>query len=68
VDGVYPAAIDADEVGREHLRDTVGELLNASELISTAVADGRLAIVGANYRLAEGTAVPDVMVGIPDPA
>ena len=24
---------------------------------------GRLAIVGANYRLAEGTAVPDVLVG-----
>lgn len=66
VDGVYPAAIDADEVGREHLRDTVGELLNASELISLAVAEGRLAVVGANYRLAEGTAVPDVVVGIPD--
>ena len=66
MDGVYPAAIDAEQVGREHLRDTVGELLHSSELISDAVAEGRLAIVGANYRLAEGTAVPDVMVGIPD--
>jgi len=68
VDGVYPDVIDAEEVGREHLRDTVGELLHSSELISSAVAEGRLAIVGANYRLGEGTAVPDVIVGITDPA
>ena len=63
VDGVPPTAIDAEQVGREHLRDTCGELLHSSELISDAVAEGRLAIVGANYRLAEGTAVPDVIVG-----
>jgi len=50
-------------VGREHLRDTVRELLEASELISLAVAEGRLAIVGANYRLHEGKAVSDVVVG-----
>jgi carbonic anhydrase len=68
VDGSYPDEIDAEEVGREHLRDTVGELLQQSELISAAVADGRLAIVGANYRLGEGTAVPDVLVGIADEA
>jgi carbonic anhydrase len=68
VDGVYPDEIDAEEVGREHLRDTVRELLNSSELISDAVAEGRLAIVGANYRLGEGTAVPDVIVGITDSA
>ena len=63
VDGVPPATIDAEQVGREHLRDTCGELLHSSELISDAVAEGRLAVVGANYRLAEGTAVPDVIVG-----
>nr|WP_273542091.1 carbonic anhydrase [Microbacterium atlanticum] len=68
VDGVLPEEIDADEVGREHLRDTVADLLHSSELISEAVAEGRLAIVGAKYRLAEGTAVPDVMVGITQPA
>lgn len=55
--------IDPEAVGREHLRDTVTELLHSSELISEAVAEGRLAIVGANYRLAEGLAVPDVVVG-----
>jgi len=63
VDGVPPATIDPEQVGREHLRDTVGELLHSSELISDAVAEGRVAIVGANYRLAEGRAVPDVLVG-----
>lgn len=63
VDGVPPVTIDHEEVGREHLRDTVGELLHSSELISDAVAEGRLAIVGANYKLAEGTAVPNVIIG-----
>ncbi|WP_100363807.1 carbonic anhydrase [Diaminobutyricimonas aerilata] len=56
-------ATDPLIVGREHLRDTVRELLEASELISLAVAEGRLAIVGANYRLHEGKAVSDVVVG-----
>ncbi len=56
-------AIDALEVGRQHLRDTVGALLAASELISDEVAAGTLGIVGANYRLLEGRVVPDVMLG-----
>ncbi|MDP9028041.1 MAG: carbonic anhydrase [Actinomycetota bacterium] len=54
---------DGSEVGREHLRDTVAELLERSELISAAVAAGTLAVVGANYRLAEGRVIPDVMIG-----
>ncbi len=63
-DGVLdPASIDSQEVGREHLRDTIAELLEASELISDAIAAGTLAVVGANYRLLEGRAVPDVIVG-----
>lgn len=56
--------IDAELVGQEHLRNTVADLLQSSELISNAVAEGRLGIVGANYRLAEGTAVPVITVGI----
>jgi carbonic anhydrase len=55
--------IDSQDVGREHLRDTIAELLESSELISDAVAAGTLAVVGANYRLLEGRAVPDVIVG-----
>ncbi|MES2866970.1 MAG: carbonic anhydrase [Actinomycetota bacterium] len=62
--GTSPADIDAERVGREHLRNTVANLLQSSELISDAVAEGRLGIVGANYRLAEGTAVPAISVGI----
>jgi carbonic anhydrase len=58
-----PALVDSQEVGREHLRDTIAELLESSELISDAVAAGTLAVVGANYRLLEGRAVPDVIVG-----
>jgi carbonic anhydrase len=56
-------APDSTEVGREHLRDTVSELLQSSELISDAIAAGTLAIVGANYRLLEGSAIPDIVVG-----
>lgn len=55
--------IDSHAVGREHLRDTIAELLESSELISEAIAAGTLAVVGANYRLREGRAVPDVILG-----
>jgi carbonic anhydrase len=55
--------IDAAYVGREHLRNTVAELLERSEVISDAVAAGTLAVVGANYRLIEGRAETDVVVG-----
>lgn len=64
--GTTADTVDAEEVGREHLRDTVAELLHSSELISDAVASGRVAIVGANYRLAEGTAIPTIVVGLDD--
>lgn len=57
------ARLDATEVGKEHLRDTVSQLLEASELISQAIADGKLAVVGANYTLAEGRVTPDVVIG-----
>ncbi len=55
--------IDPDRVEREHLRDTVAELLRSSELIAQAVADGRTALVAATYRLDEGVAEPDFAVG-----
>jgi carbonic anhydrase len=56
-------SVDAHEVGREHLRDTIAELIEASELISDGIAAGTLAVVGANYRLLEGRAVPDIRIG-----
>lgn len=63
-----PVDIDPESVGREHLHNTVSELLHASELISEAVAEGRVAIVGANYRLNEGTVVPSIIVGVVEDA
>ncbi|GMA29705.1 carbonic anhydrase [Arenivirga flava] len=61
---IDPATVDAGEVGRVHLRNTVAGLLEHSEIIAAAVADGSLAIVGANYVLSEGRAVPDSIVGL----
>jgi carbonic anhydrase len=60
---IRPHDVDAGFVGREHLRDTVAELLESSEMISDAIAAGTLAIVGANYRLFEGRAGTDIVVG-----
>ncbi|MBS1697061.1 MAG: carbonic anhydrase [Actinobacteria bacterium] len=62
--GSTVADIDPERVGQEHLRNTVHDLVQSSELIAQAVAEGRLGIVGANYRLNEGTAVPVVTVGL----
>lgn len=58
--------LDADEVGRHHLRDTVTTLLARSELISEAVANGSLAIVGADYHLADGRVDTDILLGSVD--
>lgn len=60
---IRPDDVDAAYVGREHLRDTVAELLENSEMISDAIAAGTLAVVGANYRLVEGRAETDIVVG-----
>lgn len=64
--GEIPAALDAELVGREHLRNTVDDVLESSRLIADAVAEGRLAIVGANYRLSDGAANLQVSVGLDD--
>ncbi len=60
---VNPADIDANAVGRLHLGATVHELLRTSRAISDAVDAGTLAIVGLQYRLTEGRAVPYSAVG-----
>ncbi|MFB6611932.1 carbonic anhydrase [Agromyces sp. NPDC056379] len=60
---VDPVHVDTGFVGREHLRNTVTELVAASEMISDAIAAGTLAIVGANYRLFEGRVETDIVVG-----
>ena len=45
---------DVAAVGEAHLESTVAQLLAASDLLSAAVADGSVDVVGAQYRLAEG--------------
>lgn len=63
---VDASGIDADEVGRIHLARTVNALLRESRVISDAVAAGRLGVVGCQYRLTEGRAVPYTAVGTLD--
>lgn len=55
---------DAAEVGHQHLENMIQQLLERSEIISGAVAAGTLAIVGASYKLAEGRAIPETVVGV----
>jgi carbonic anhydrase len=47
---------DDDELRREHVRATVQMLRDYSSSLATAVAEGRCAIVGVEYTLADGTA------------
>ncbi|MBB5633779.1 carbonic anhydrase [Cryobacterium mesophilum] len=65
VKATLPAGENPDPtvVGREHLRATIATMVAGSELMSDAIAAGTLAIVGANYRLLEGMAIPDVVIG-----
>lgn len=62
-DGATPETVDAGHVGREHVRQTIADLLARSPMTAKAVADGRLGIVGAEYRLAEGTILPYAVEG-----
>jgi carbonic anhydrase len=43
-----------DEITSRHVADTIDELLDRSKVISNAVRTGRLAVVGANYKLELG--------------
>jgi carbonic anhydrase len=65
---IDPQAVNAAEVGRRHLRNTVADLMTRSELIAEAIANGSLAVVGAHYRLEEGRAGLDLVIGDIAPA
>lgn len=43
-----------DEITAAHVSDTISELIQRSAIVSTAVNAGKLAVVGANYKLALG--------------
>lgn len=45
---------DVDLINKNHINDTIDELLEMSTLIRERVESGKLAVVGAQYRLSEG--------------
>jgi len=45
---------DLEQITADHVAETIAELLDRSKVISEAVEAGKLAVVGANYRLALG--------------
>jgi carbonic anhydrase len=57
------ATLDPRSVGKLHIEASVEALVGRSALIATAVAEGRLAVVGANYALAYGRVDESVVVG-----
>jgi len=55
-----------DEITDLHVEDTIQDLLGRSNLIAEAVRSGKLAVVGATYRLALGKVTPIVTIGTVD--
>ncbi|MGB4135927.1 MAG: carbonic anhydrase [Microbacterium sp.] len=58
-----PATLDADSAGRHHASAMLHELSQRSEAIAEAVAAGRLSLVGCQYDLETGRAVPVTAIG-----
>ena len=52
-----------DEITDLHVKETVAELVSRSTLIDSAVRSGKLAVVGATYKLALGKVTPVVTIG-----
>jgi carbonic anhydrase len=72
VDQIRPTVLAAnaqgkheiDDVTELHVQDTINEMLTSSNLIAEAVKSGKLAVVGANYKLTLGEIHPIVTIGI----
>ena len=52
-----------DEVTELHVIDTINEMITRSKVISNAISAGKLAVVGANYKLVEGDIHPITIHG-----
>jgi carbonic anhydrase len=63
-DGRTFASLSAAELGHEHVRHTVQMLQGYSKSLAEAVAEGRCAILGVEYTLADGRAQVAESVGI----
>jgi carbonic anhydrase len=55
---------EIDDVTELHVQDTINEMLSSSSLIAEAVKSGKLAVVGANYKLTLGEIHPIVTIGL----
>lgn len=55
---------EIDDVTELHVQDTINEMLTNSSLIAEAVKSGKLAVVGANYKLTLGEIHPIVTIGL----
>ena len=71
VDQIRPTVLAANSQGKHeiddvtelHVQDTINEMLTSSKLIADAVKAGKLAVVGANYKLTLGEIHPIVTIG-----
>ena len=54
---------DIDEITALHVRDTINDLVSRSKVVRKALESGKLAVVGANYKLVLGDIHPLVMLG-----
>ncbi|MEO0313473.1 MAG: hypothetical protein RL140_703 [Actinomycetota bacterium] len=54
---------DIDDITALHIQDTINDMMSRSSLIATAVKEGKLGVVGANYKLALGEIHPLVTHG-----
>ncbi len=57
------SSLDPAELGHEHVRHTVEMLNSYSASLAEAVADGRCAVVGVEYTLADGRASLTTSIG-----
>lgn len=54
---------EIDQITALHIRDTINELIARSTLIAERIESGKLAVVGANYKLALGEIQEIVTIG-----
>ncbi len=54
---------ELDEITAMHVRDTINDLVSRSKVVREALESGKLAVVGANYKLVLGDIHPLVMLG-----
>lgn len=54
---------DIDDITALHIQDTIDDIMSRSSLIAKAVKEGKLGVVGANYKLALGEIRPIVTHG-----